>query len=391
MPGSKPAMDNWNDGDVDKDVVSLPSHRVRFVDLPAQYEEEKEQIHAAVDRVFSGGRFFGGEPVAAFEKSAAKLAGTDHAVAVGSGTMALLLSMKTLGIGPGDKVILPANSYFSSASTIVELGAVPVFADVAPDQNIDPAVIEALITPGVKAVMAVHLTGRIADMDAILDIANRHGLLVIEDAAQAIGASYRGRPAGQFGDAAAFSAHPLKNLNAAGDAGFITTNDGGVADALRRLRNHGLADRDTVSEWGFSGRIDALNAEILNTRISGLPGIIKKRRANAFRYRELLDEGHVFCPPCKSHEYNSFHLFVVQVDRRDDLQAYLARRGISSAIHYRIPLHLQPAAKSLGYKPGDMPKAEHQAGRILSLPVHQYLEEDDIHFVAGAINDFYHR
>jgi dTDP-4-amino-4,6-dideoxygalactose transaminase len=362
---------------------------VAYVDFPAQFEAERDKIQAIVARVFASGQFIDGPEVAELERALAALCGVEHAVALNSGTDALLLALSLAGVGRNTEVITAPNSFVASTSTICHLGARPVFVDVLPDQNIDPALIEAAITPQTRAIMPVHLTGRIADMAPILAIADRHGLTVIEDAAQAIGSRYGGRPSGSFGRFGCFSTHPLKNLNAAGDGGFITTGDAEAAARLRRLRNHGMLDRDTVLEWGYVSRMDTLQAAILMMRLDALEQVTAARRRNAALYRSRLDPRHVFCPPCRPAEYNTFHTFVVQVDRRDELQAYLTGIGIGSAIHYPTPLHLQPAARELGYRAGDFPVCEAQARRILSLPIHQHLTELDIAHTASAINRFY--
>jgi dTDP-4-amino-4,6-dideoxygalactose transaminase len=225
-------------------------------------------------------------------------------------------------------------------------------------------------------------------MPAFMAMAEKHGLEIIEDAAQAVGSTLDGRKTGSFGRVGCFSTHPLKNLNAAGDGGFVTTSDPVLAEKLRRLRNHGLADRNTVPEWGTLSRMDALQAEILRFRLGRLPDVIQRRRANAQQYREQLDPRAAWAPD-RPGEFNSFHLFVVQVDRRDALQAFLKSQGISSAVHYPVPIHLQPAARSLGYGPGAFPVCERQAGRILSLPIHQFLQPEDITYVAERIGEFF--
>lgn len=363
--------------------------RVAYVDFAAQYAEEKADVLACVDEVFAAGAFVGNGVVDALERAIAEMVGVGHAVAVNSGTDALILAMRGLGIGPGDEVITAPNTFVASAAAIVAVGAKPVFADVQADQNIDPVAVEAAVTENTRAVMPVHLTGRVCDMDALTATAERHGLLVVEDAAQAFASRYRDRMSGSFGNAGCFSAHPLKNLNAGGDAGFVTTDDGVLAERLRRLRNHGLADRDTVVEWGTVSRMDGLQAALLAMRLSRVDAVIATRRRNVARYREHLEGTPVFAPPCLDHEFNTFHTFVVQVDRRDDLKAFLAEKGIETAVHYPVPLHLQPAAGALGYKPGDFPVAEEQAGRILSLPVHQFLTDDDVKWVAESIKAFH--
>lgn len=363
--------------------------KVPFVAFPAQFEDERREIMACVGKVFKKGIFVGEVPVRKFEESVAAYCGVAHAVGVGSGTDALFLAMKVLGIGPGDEVITPPNSHFSSTSSIIQAGATPVFADVSEDLNIDPAAVEKAITDHTVAIMPVHLTGRIADMEAILDIVERHDLVVIEDAAQAIGATYKGKKAGGFGQVAAFSAHPLKSLGAAGDAGFITTDDPDLAQRIEMLRNNGLQGRDTVVEWGYVSRLDVLQAEILNMRLKKIDEIIAKRRENADLYRSLLKGGVVQCPVCQDYEFNAFHNFIIQVNDREGLKAFLLERGVQTAIHYPVPIHLQPAAKALGYQEGDFPKTERQSHRILSLPINQYIGREEIEFTAGIINEFF--
>ncbi len=362
---------------------------IPYVRLNADYGEIRADVIAAVDRVFGKGDFILGEAVERFEQAAARPCGVAHVVALNSGTDALILGMKALGIGPGDEVITQPNSFVASAAAIVHIGATPVFADVLPDQNIDPDQVAAAVTPRTKAIMAVHLTGRCAQMDRLRAIADRHRVLLIEDAAQAFGSKYRGVDAGALGDLGCFSAHPLKNLNAAGDGGFATTNDAAVAERIRRLRNHGLVDRNTVSEWGYASRLDTLQAEVLLIRLQGLSSVIERRRANAARYQGLLASAPVFCPPDRPEEFNTFHTFVIQVDRRDELRTHLLENKIGAAIHYPVPLHLQPAAAHLGYKAGAFPVTERQAQRILSLPIHQHLAEADIVRVAECISAFY--
>lgn len=362
---------------------------VPYVNLPAQYEEEREAIHRCVDEVFARGDFVGGRAVGEIESELGSFLGAEHVVAVSSGTDALILAMRALGIGPGDEVITPPNSFVSSTAAIVATGATPVFADVLPDQNIDPDAVAAAVTARTRAIMPVHLTGRMADMVRLSDVAARHGLHVIEDAAQAIGSRVSGRVSGTAGTVGCFSAHPLKNLNAAGDAGFVVTADQSVASRVRCIANNGLVDRNTVAEWGTVARLDTLQAAILRVRLARLPDVIARRRANAELYRSLLDPATVYMPPDRPEEYNTFHTFVVQVDRRDELKAYLLERGIETAIHYPVPIHLQPAAKSLGYRLGDFPVAESQAKRILTLPVHQFLSEADIAYVCETVKEFF--
>jgi dTDP-4-amino-4,6-dideoxygalactose transaminase len=359
------------------------------VDIGAQFAAEREPIMAAIERVMAGGMLVGGDAIAEVEAKVAQRCGTAHAVAVNSGTDALILGLRAMGIGPGDEVITPPNSFVASTAAIVAVGATPVFADVLDDQNIDPRAVEKAITPRTKAIMPVHLTGRICEMDEIGELARRRGIEVIEDAAQAFGSTYRGRPAGSFGRVGCLSAHPLKNFNAAGDGGFVVTHDAAVAERVRLYRNHGLADRNTVTTWGTVSRMDTIQAAVLLTRLPSFDAIAARRREIAARYRTQLDSNRIYIPPPRPETFDTHHTFVVQLDRRDALQAHLAVRGIGTAIHYPVPIHLQPAARSLGRGPGSYPVTERQAERILSLPVHQSLADDDIDHVCDAIRRFY--
>jgi dTDP-4-amino-4,6-dideoxygalactose transaminase len=310
-------------------------------------------------------------------------------VTLNSGTDALILAMRALNIGPGDEVITPPNSFVASTAAIVAVGASPVFADVLPDQNIDPAAVEAAVTPRTKAIMPVHLTGRMADMNPLMAIADKHALAVIEDSAQAVGSTYDGRMSGTIGTFGCFSAHPLKNLNAAGDAGFLVTADAELAARIRRLRNHGLINRSDVQEWGIVSRLDTLQADVLRIRLRNLPSVIERRRRNAAQYRAELAGLPLFIPPCRNIEFNTFHTFVVQTDRRNDFQKYLADKGIETAIHYPVPIHLQPAAAHLGLGRGAFPVTERQADQILTLPINQFLSAADISYICATAREYF--
>jgi dTDP-4-amino-4,6-dideoxygalactose transaminase len=285
-------------------------------------------------------------------------------------------------------VITAPNSFVASASAIALAGAKPVFADVREDLNLDPAAVAKALTARTKAILPVHLAGRCADMTALRTIAQQHQLPLIEDAAQSAGSRIGNAKAGSLGTAAAFSLHPLKNLNAMGDAGVITTSNDRLAQQLRLLRNHGLKNRDEVAFWGFNSRLDTVQAAILNIRFDSLDKVIERRRTIASRYRRRL-EPHVVCPQEHAGEFHTYHLFVIQVERRDELQRVLSEQGIETKVHYPIPIHLQEAATSLGTKRGDFPVCERLAGRILSLPVHQYLSDEQIDLVCDAILRFY--
>lgn len=369
--------------------IAIDGAPIPYVDLAAQFAAERDVLGPAILDALADGQWIGGAAIERFEQQVCAYTGAAHTIAVASGTDALVLSLRAMDIGPGDEVITPPNSFVASTAAITMVGATPVFADVLPDQNIDPDAVVRAIGSRTRAIMPVHLTGRVAAMDAIVDIAAERGLRVIEDAAQAFGSRFAGRHAGRMGDVGCFSAHPLKNLNAMGDAGFMITDDDELAARLRRLRNNGLADRNTVVEWGTVSRLDTVQAVVLSHRLAHIDGVIAARRRNAARYRTLLDAGRVFSPPCEPDQFNSFHTFVVQVDRRDQLQQFLASRGIGSSIHYPVPIHLQPAARALGYRAGDFPVAESQASRILSLPIHQFLRGADLERVAATIAEFH--
>ncbi|SVD73230.1 uncharacterized protein METZ01_LOCUS426084, partial [marine metagenome] len=268
---------------------------------------------------------------------------------------ALMCGLMALGVSLGDEVITPPNSFIASTAAIVHLKAKPVFVDVLPDQNIDPNLIEKAITSKTKAIMPVHLTGRVAEMNEIMLIANHYKIPIIEDAAQSIGSQLSGQKSGSFGEIGCFSTHPLKNLNACGDGGFLTTNDASIANKVRLFRNHGLVDRDTVERFGFVSRMDVLQANILEYRLLRLSEVIEQRRKNAEMYRKVLKSNYIYVPEERDKELNTYHTFVIQCERRDELRNFLQSKGIKTAIHYPIPIHLQPASVFLGYRNGDFP------------------------------------
>lgn len=363
--------------------------KVPFVDLKQRYQEEKGELLSAVERVLESGHFVFGPDVEALEQRVAAFVGAHHCVSLNSGTDALMIGLMAAGIGKGDEVITTPITFVATSAAIAHVGAIPVYADVGDDQNIDPAEIEKKITPRTKAIMPVHWTGRIADMGAILEIAGRHGLKVVEDSAQSMGAYWRGKHGGTFGIAGAISCHPLKNFNAVGDGGLLLTNDDAVARKARLYRNHGLERRDHCVEWGVNSRLDALHAAVLLMRLDRLESVIDRRRRNVELYRKLIKAPQCRLPQCKPHERNSFVMFITQSDDRDRLQAYLQERGIESLVYYGTPVHLHPAAARLGYKRGDFPVAERQSDRVLALPHHQHLTEDQIAYVADTVNLFY--
>jgi dTDP-4-amino-4,6-dideoxygalactose transaminase len=364
------------------------SKQINYVDFPEQYQQQKEEILKALDMTLSSGQYILGDEVLKFEKNFAKLCNTQYAISVANGTDALILSLKALDIGQGDEVITVSNSWVSSTSCIALVGATPVFVDVRKDQNIDSKLLEKAITAKTKAVIPVHLTGKCADMAPIIEICEKYKIPIIEDAAQAAGARYHGKMAGSMGILGCFSLHPLKNLNAAGDAGIIVTNEKKLADKLLLLRNHGLKSRNEVLCWGYNSRLDSLQAAILNCRLPHLNSQINQRRNFARIYREKLS-GIVYCPLDEPECFDTYHLFVIQAKKRDALQKHLIENGIQTGIHYPTPVHLQPCAKYLGYQKGDFPNVEKQCFQILSLPIHNQLTVEDIHKICQIIISFY--
>ncbi len=365
------------------------SETIPYVELGIPDGPEMDAIRTAVDRVLRSGQFILGEEVERFEDEFRQVAGTKFAIGIDNGTSALSLALKAHGVRPGDEVITVPNSFLASASCIALIGAKPVFVDVGDDYLMDPNLIEAAVTPRTRAILPVHLTGAPADMDAINAIAAKHGLAVVEDAAQAVGARYANRQVGSLGSSAAFSFHPLKNLAAAGDAGMVTTNDESVASYVRQARNHGLRNRNQCDYWSGNCRLDALQAAILGARLPYLPASNEARRHHAAAYARDL-AGVVAVPRVDNPGSHAvFHTFVIQAERRDDLQKFLASREIGTAIHYPIPIHLQAAAADLGHRQGAFPVTERQADRILSLPISPRLRPDQRDRVIAAVHSFY--
>ena len=332
-----------------------------------------------------------GPEVSEFEARWARLCQVEHAIGVNSGTDALFLSLKALDVGQGDEVIMPANSFVATAGAITAAGAVPVFVDVNDEYNINPELIEAAVTPRTKAIMPVHWSGTPADMPKIMDIAARHDLHVIEDAAHAICASIDEKLTGSFGVAAGFSMHPLKNLNVWGDGGVITTSSSELNEKLRLLRNHGLKSRDEVEIFGYNSRLDTIQAIVALNLMKDIGRITEARVNNAESYdRGLAHLGeYLKIPPRAPNVASVYHIYVIQVQERGKLMAYLDSNGIETKVHYPVPLHLQPAAAHLDYQPGSFPVCEAQAETILSLPNHQHLSEEKVAYVVEKIHDFY--
>lgn len=364
--------------------------KVPYSYLPQQFADS-DAILADIKGLLEHGWYTFGPELEQFEQTFAKTVGTRFALGVGSGTDALFLSLKAEGIGPGDEVITAANTFIATVGAIAATGATPIFVDATDDYTLDVSQIEGAITPRTKALLPVHYTGCAADMTAVLEVAGRHGLTVIEDACQAIGARSNGRQVGTFGIAAGFSLHPLKNLNVWGDGGVIVTDSEEVRDRISLLRNHGLANRDDVECFGYNSRLDTLQAIVGNHLIKDIDWINERRIKCAKTYDEAFSDlsDLIRTPPNRPEDRHVYHIYILEVTDRDDLLAYLQREGVDAKIHYPTPLHLQPACDSLGYKEGAFPVSERQARSIISLPVHQHLETDQIDFVADRVRKFY--
>lgn len=358
------------------------------VNVQGQNAKLREEILAAVGRIIDHGQYILGPEVETLEQQWAAHCDAAHGIGVSNGTTALTLTLRALGLKSGDEVITTPNSFIASTSAIVHAGARPRFADVGPDYNISPSSVEQAITAHTRGIVVVHLAGRPAAMGELCAIADRHGLWIVEDAAQAFGAKTHDRPVGSFGAAGCFSLHPLKIVGSCGDAGIIVTNDTSLADRLRLLRNHGFTARqEDCSHWGFNARLDAMQAAIVLAKLPHLQDWISQRRANAAVYREHLAPA-VTLPPERSENFTVYQTFPVLVDRRDELAEHLTSLDISTAVHYTTPIHLLDACVGLGYGRGDFPAAESQAERLISLPIHEGLTEGDILRVCEAISGF---
>lgn len=360
---------------------------VPFVDLKLQFTFLEEKLTNAFLNVGRSGNYILGDAVESFEKKVATFCGVQHAIGVANGSDALFLILKALNVGQGDEIIIPTNSFIASAWVVVAAGATPVFVDVSDDLNLDPGALKNAITSRTKAVLPVHLTGRPAAMDEINSAIKHTNILVVEDAAQAIGAKYKGQNVGSLGIAAGFSLHPLKNLGVYGDAGLVTTNDDKLASDIRLLRNHGLKTRDECTVWGYNSRIDSLQAAFAEIKLQYMKQWNKRNREIAKIYRDNL-QGYVTVPTENEHEYSVYHNFVIRTDKRDALKSFLADRNIGSAIHYPVPLHLQEPAKAMGYKHGDFPNAELFSRSMLSLPIYPELTDQAVRHVIDSISNF---
>lgn len=353
----------------------------------SDYEEILEKISVVVEK----GDFTLGRAVENFEKRFADLVGVKHAIGVGSGTDALFLSLKAIGVENGDEVITCPFTFYATVGAIVTAGARPVFVDAQEDYNINPEKIEAAITSKTKAIVPIHWSGKVCDMEKIEALAEKYNLQIIEDACHAITATYKNRPAGTYGISGCFSMHPLKNLNIWGDGGVICSNNDNFADKIRLIRNHGLSSRDTCEIFAYNSRLDTIQAVVADHLLDKLPSLTEQRIYNA-RYldKHLSTLSQVTIPPRDiDNNRQVYHIYSLCFERRDELKAYLENRNIDAKIHYPIPMHLQPASKAFGYKKGDFPVSENISGSVMSLPIHEFITEEQLNQMVDVIKEFY--
>jgi dTDP-4-amino-4,6-dideoxygalactose transaminase len=365
----------------------MTSLRVPFLDLKEHHARIREEVLEAMSKVIDANAFAGGPFVTHFEEAYARFCSTSFCVGVANGTDSLWLSLLANGIGAGDEVITVPMTFMATAEAITQAGAKPVFVDIEPRTfTMDPKLIEKAVTPRTKAIVPVHLFGQCADMDPILEIARRHNLMVIEDAAQAHGACYKGRKAGSIGHAAAFSFYPGKNLGAWGEAGAVTTGDSQVNDRLRMLREHGQRKKYHHDVIGWNSRMDGLQGAVLGVKLKYLEARNARRRELAARYRELLSgRAGLLLPTECENALHVYHVYAIRIANRDQVSQRLAERGIGTGIHYPVPIHLQPAYAMLGHKRGDFPVSEACADSFLSLPMYPELTDAQIEIVAEEL------
>ena len=366
--------------------------RVPFYDIQAQYTELAQDLDAAVLDVLRSGTYTisGGKQNPAFEQEFAEYHQVKHAIAVHSGTDALRIAMDAVGIGPGDEVITTAFTFVASTETIVQTGATPVFVDIDPRTfQIDVAKIEAAITPRTKAILPIHLFGQLVDVQPLMELACAHNLLILEDAAQAVGSRYQNKPAGNFGIAAGYSFYVTKNLGAAGDGGMITTNDDGVAERCRSIRVHGMGrERYYYDHLGYTGRLDEMQAAVLRIKLRKLEEWNERRARLAAIYLEEMAGAGVELPHVIEGNHHTWHQFCLRSTRRDALQAFLKERGVDSMIYYPVPLHFHSPYERFGQGPGSLPETERAALEILSLPIHPHLSKEAVRYTAGLVREF---
>ncbi len=363
--------------------------QVPFVDLKTGHQALVQELDQAVRGVLTRGDFIGGQDIRAFEEEFADYCGAQYAVGVDSGLSALELALRAFGVGPGDEVIVPSHTFIATAAAVTFAGATPVLVDVeAQSYNLDVSQVEAAITPRTRAIIPVHLYGLPADMDGILGLAARHDLMVLEDASQAHCATYKGQRVGRLGHAAAFSFYPTKNLGAAGDAGILVTNDGEAAERVRAMGNVGQRKKYYHELPPFNHRLDTLQAAILRVKLRHLDGWTEARRRSAALYDQLLQGSDVVTPVETPDCKHVYHLYVVRTRERDRLQAHLKEHGVSTAVHYPVPIHLQPFYNGNGFHQGQFPVTEALCGDILSLPMFPEMTAEQVEYVAARVLEF---
>jgi dTDP-4-amino-4,6-dideoxygalactose transaminase len=367
--------------------------KIPMLDLSEQYNEIKSEVMEALDEVMSSSRFILGSNVKQLEDSVAKFSNVKYGVGVANGSDALHISLQACGISADDEVITTPFTFFATAGAIARTGAKPVFVDIDPVTfNIDPAKIEEAITDKTKAIIPVHLYGQTADMDPIIEIAKKHNLYIIEDAAQAIGATYKGRKTGELGDTACFSFFPTKNLGAYGDAGMAVTDNEEIAERMRVIRVHGSKPKYYHHVLGYNSRLDEMQAAILNVKFKYLEKWTESRREHAAYYTKLINntlKDIVVTPIEKEENYHVYHQYTIRVPKRDELQQFLKEQGVATMVYYPLPLHIQPVFKELGYKEGDFPEAEKAAKEAISLPMFPELKPEQQEYVVEQIIKFY--
>jgi dTDP-4-amino-4,6-dideoxygalactose transaminase len=361
---------------------------IPLLDLQAQYMQIKDKMDKAVLDVIQGGRYILGPEVKELEKEIAEYCGTKNGIGVANGTDALLLVLKAWGIGPGDEVITSPFTFFASAEVISQVGATPVFVDVEPETlNIDVKLLESKINERTKAIIAVHIFGQMADMDSLMQLANKHNLLVLEDACQAIGAEYKGKKAGSIGHAGCFSFFPTKNLGGYGDGGMIVTDDATLAEKIRVLRAHGSKVKYHHTDIGYNSRLDEIQAAILRVKFPHLDNWNDARREKARLYTSWLN-GTAYITPCEAPEQKHvFHLYILRSKKREAVMKELQQRGISTAIYYPVPLHLQEVYSSLGYRLGDMPVAEQATQEAFAIPLFPELTKEQMEYIVATLKE----
>lgn len=364
--------------------------KVPQIDLVRQYINLKSRIDQAIGQVLESGQFIMGRWVGELERKVAEICGVKHAIAVASGTDALKIALFGCGLKQGDEVITSPFSFVSVAEVAMVLGARPVFVDIDKATfNLDPNLLESSITERTKVIVPVHLYGQSADMDPIMEIAKRKSIIVVEDAAQAIGAKYKGRPVGSIGDLACLSFYPTKNLGCYGDGGMVLTNDDSMATKIESLRRHGQSDKYSYRFVGFNSRLDSIQAAIMLAKIDHLDQWTQSRRKIAKLYNKMLVDQPLEVPYEAEYAYHVYHQYTIKTKNRDQLREFLSSRGIGTAIHYPMGLHMQEAYRTLGYVEGDLPNCEEVASQVLSLPMFPELTDEEVTYVVEAIKEFF--